>query len=252
MRTRRQIVANAVQARRPVRTGGTQAPRAAARGPRAGVGPGRPARPRYHTGLGPGRAAGSSPGPGGSAGAVAPGASGPAPTPWNTKAEQIVAGARRSYLNELGNYDLAEQTAKQEFGLDPGFNDYKSNPYSRAALLEQSYQNANRGTINSAGLQLYSGSTSNALAGNRSVYGQSRDELEKAYRDALGEISAGRAKAAQEKAEREQEAEWERIAAAEAAPLEPEAAPGGSKQRKPKQRGGGGGGPRVGRARKAR
>lgn len=172
----------------------------------------------------------------------------PAPTPWNTKAEQIVAGARRKYLTEGANFDLAEQQAKQEFGLEgpseaagakkrremgmgwqggPAFNDYKANPFSRAALLEESYRNANRGTVNAAGMQLYAGSTSNALGSNRRVYDQSRDELAKAYQEALGEISAGRAKAAEERAEREREAEWERISAAEGAELDPEAAPSG-------------------------
>lgn len=149
----------------------------------------------------------------------------PAPTPWNTKAEQIVAGARRSYLNSQNDFNLSEREAEQEFGLAPGFNDYKANPYSRAALLEKSYLDANRGTINSAGLNLYSGSTSNALGSNRGIYGENRDQLQRSYLGAQGEIRAGRAKAAQERAEREQEAEWERIAAAEGADLDPEAAP---------------------------
>lgn len=202
-----------------------------------GIGGGRPAKPLPRAGLGQGRAVGGgAPGPGGSAGAMAPG--GPSPTPWSSKAQQIVAGAQRKYLNEIANFDLAEQTAKQDFGLDPGFNDYKANPYSRAALLEQSYLNQNRGTVNSAGLQLYAGSTSNALGSNRRVYGENRDYLQKAYSGALGEISAGRAQAAQEQAEAQQQAEWEAIAAAEGAPLSPETAPGGKgkkqKQKKPK------------------
>ena len=257
-RARQAIVAQAVQARHPARTGGTQAPRAA--GPRMGIGQGRPTRPQLRAGLGAASPAGGARGPGGSAGAQAQG-SAPvaAPTPWNSKAEQIVAGARRSYLDASNNFDLSEQQAKGDFGLDPGFNDYKSNPYSRAALLEQSYQNANRGTINSAGLQLYSGSTSNALDANRGAYGRSRDELAKTYRDALGEISAGRAKAAQERAEAEREAEWDRIAAAESAEPEPEAAPSSSASGQPKRKqkpkgggkGGGGAGPGIAPARPA-
>ncbi len=227
---RRQIVARAVQARKPRATGGTTAPRSAARGGttglgRSGVAP-NPGRVGNARGFGPGT-------PG-----VAPPPANVAPTPWNSKAEQIVAGARKSYLDASGNFDLNEQAAKQDFGLDAGFNDYKSNPNSRAALLEQSYQTANRGTMNSAGLQLYSGSTSNRLEGNRRTNSINRDELAKAYRDALGEISAGRTKAAEEKAEREREAEWERIAAAEGVEPEAEASPaasggGGPKPKKP-------------------
>jgi len=78
--------------------------------------------------------------------------------------------------------------------------------------------------MNTAGLQLYSGSTSNQLYSNRADYGQNRDALEKAYRDALGEIREGRAKAAEEKAEREREAEEKRIEAAERSELDPQAA----------------------------
>lgn len=236
--TRRQIVANAVQARRPPRSGGTQAPNRFSRGPRAGLGPGRPAKGGYRAGLGPAHPAGAGGRPGPST--LAPGVaapSGPAPTPWNSKAEQIVAGARRNYLNAQGNFDLAESEAKQDYGLDPGFNDYKANPYSRAALLEQSYQNANRGTLNSAGLQLYSGSTSNALSGNRSTFDFNKNALANSYREALGEITQGRTKAAEEKAEAEQQAEWDRISAAEAVEPDPETAPsGGGSGSKPQRK----------------
>lgn len=230
---RQQITAKAAQARRPARSGGTSAPRSAARGGRSGINTGKVRDyPRWDRG-GKWNVTGTktgktqyTPGPGGSAGAMAPQASTPTPTPWNTKAEEIVSGARRNYLNQGIGFDLSEQQAKQEFGLDQGFNDYKANPFSRAALLQENYLNANRGTVNSAGNQFYAGSTSNALGANRKGYDFNRNELASVYRDALGEISGGRAKASEEKAEREREAEWERIAAAEGAPLESEAAPG--------------------------
>lgn len=245
--TRRAIVAHAVKARRPALSGGTTAPRSAAGGPRTGLGQARPA-PRPKLGLGQNRPAAApiASGPGAS-----PAPAGPAPTPWDSRYEQTVSGANRSYLNANVNFDLAEQGAKQDFGLDPGFNDYQSNPYSRAALLQQSYLNANRGTMNSAGLQLYSGSTSNRLSANRSANAQGRDQLAKAYRDALGEISTGRAKAAEAKAEATQQAYWDRIEAAEGSEPEAAAAPeagGGQRKRKrkhPHQ-------PAVGRGRKAR
>lgn len=232
--TRRAIVAKAIQARRPAAaSGGTMAPQG-----RGNVGPARPARAGF--GIGPGRPTANPKTGIGQARSLRPKQSGTpgggpalpperAPTPWNSKYEQTVAGARKSYLNAEGNYDLAEQTAKQDFGLDPGFNDYQSNPNSRAALLEQTYLNHNRGIMNSAGLQLYSGSTSNRLGSNRLAYGTNRDELAKTYRDALGEIGAGRTKAAEEKAEAEQQAEWDRIGAAEKSEPDPEAAPAATK-----------------------
>ena len=204
-----------------------------------GLGAARPAhRPRIGLGQAHPAPAGH-PGSGGGAPGAPASPAGPAPTPWSSKAQQIVAGAQKSYLNSTANFDLAEQQAKQDYGLDPGFNDYKSNPYSRAALLQQNYLDANRGTMNSAGLQLYSGSTSNRLGANRSGYDQNRDALTKTYRDALGEISAKRTEAAEAKAEKEQEAEWGAIEAAEGAPLDSSAAPasggGNKKQRRKKQ-----------------
>jgi hypothetical protein len=222
---RRQIVSNAIKARKPPQTGGTTAPRSAGQGvfDRQQLGgrwnpKGQTKNTEYA------KSQRSAP-----AGGAPPAATPYTPTPWNSKADQIVAGAQKSYLDASGNFDLAEQNAKQEFGLDPGFNDYKVNPNSRAALLEETYLKGNRGITNSAGLQLYSGSTSNRLGANRTDYGVNRDQLAKTYRDALGEISAGRTKAAEEKAEKEREAEWERISAAESAEPEAEAAPAGKK-----------------------
>jgi hypothetical protein len=237
---RRQIVAKAIQARSPRATGGTSAPRSAARGGTTDLG-GRKQVTGPWSPKGESKKTAYAKGFGASAGVTpAPGAAAPSPyvpTPWDSKAEQIVSGARKSYLDASGNFDLNEQTAKRDFGLDPGFNDYKSNPNSRAALLEQSYQAQNRGTTNSAGLQLYSGSTSNRLGANRANYGTNRDELAKAYRDSLGEISAGRTKAAEDKAEKEREAEWERIAAAEGSEPEAEASPAGkAKAKKPSRK----------------
>jgi hypothetical protein len=260
---RQQLVSRAIVARRPARSGGTTAPRSAAGGPR--LGQNRPA-PRQKTGIasnrparGGGTGGGAAPGPGGSAGAsVAPGR---APTPWNSAAENIVAGARRNYLGAQANFDLAEKEAKQDYGLDSGFNDYKANPYSRAALLEQSYQNANRGTMNSAGLQLYSGSTSNALGANRSTRDLNYNDLASAYREALGQITVGRTEAAEKKAEEEREAEWRRIEAAERSEPDAEASPapgggggssGGGKPKGKSKGGGGGKGPAIAPRRKAR
>lgn len=235
--TRRQIVSRAIQARRPHSTGGTSAPRSAARGGASGLGnrqqltgqwnpKGESSKTAYAKGLG-------------AAPSLAPGAAAPAnfsPTPWSSKYEQRVAGANKKYLDASGNFDLNEQIAKQDFGLDPGFNDYKSNPNSRAALLEQSFQTANRGTMNSAGLQLYSGSTSNRLGANRSNNAVDRDALAKAYSEALGEINTGRAKAKEQKDEEAREAYWNSIGEAEGSEPEAEAAPaGGSKSKgKPK------------------
>lgn len=239
--TRQQITNRATQPRSPNRSGGTTAPRSAAKGSQWGLnratlphGAGHSKKPPGHRGP-----------TGGGGGPAAPTPSSYKPTPWNSQAEQIVAGARRDYLGAQTNFDVAEREAKQDYGLDPGFNDYKANPYSRAAALEAAYQNANRGTTNSAGLQLYSGSTSNNLAGNRSTRDLNYNNLSNAYREALGEITHGRTEAAERKAEEEREAEWKRIEAAEAQEPEAESSPagggsgGGWKGQAPKGKGAG-------------
>jgi hypothetical protein len=167
-----------------------------------------------------------------------------APAPWNSAYEQSVANARAKFNSANTGLDYQKTREDQEYGLTPGFNDYQSNPYSRAALLEQSYQRADRGSTNSyaASGQLYAGSLQNSLGVNRGNYGQGRDSLEKAYRDALQEITQKRLAAQNEENEEISNADWKRIEAAENAELEPETSPepsassggGGKGKAKPK------------------
>lgn len=236
---RRRIISRARTA-----TGGTQAPRQAA-GRRMGVGPGRPVhRPRL------GLAQAKPPSPAGGGGPTAAGAAPVhAPTPWSARGAQLRSDALRSYLTSSTNLDLAKTTAEQDFGLAGPYADAKTNPNSRAALLEQSFRNANRGTMNTAGYQLYSGSTGNQLYGNRIGYGRDRDQLAKLYRDTLGGIEKERTEAADKKAREEADAAWEETRDAEDEPLDPEAAPAGGGRRRRRRRPRG---PGVGRGRKAR
>lgn len=64
-----------------------------------------------------------------------------------------------------------------------------NNPYSKAAQLQRSYDNAKRGTTNSMAAQgqLYSGALTNAQNTNDTGYSTSKDTLEKN----LGSILAG-------------------------------------------------------------
>lgn len=167
-------------------------------------------------------------------------AANPTPMPWDSAYEQSVGNARAKYNNALINAGLAQTTAQQEYGLDTGFNDYQANPYSRAALLEQSFQRANRGSTNSyaSSGQLYAGSLSNALTANRSSYGESRDSLEKTYRAALQEIEDRKTQARNDMNDEIAGAGWDRVSAASAADLQPDTSPAPKpaqqKQAKPK------------------
>lgn len=224
---RRRIISRARAA-----TGGTQAPRRAA-GQRMGVGPGRPVhRPRL------GLAQATPAAPAGAGGPAAAGAApAHAPTPWSARGAQLRADALRSYLSSSSDLDLAKTSAEQDFGLAGPYADAKTNPNSRAALLEQSFRNANRGTMNTAGYQLYSGSTGNQLYGNRAGYGRDRDQLEKLYRDTLGGIDKERTEAADRKAREEADAAWEETSDAEDKPLDPEAAVAGDRRKRRRRRG---------------
>lgn len=230
MANRRQIVSQAVKAHSPrTANGGVTAPKNAPKNP----GPALGGKRRVPGGIRGGTMPLAGPNPSATGAAPPPTA---APTPWSARYEQRVGNAQKTYLDATANYDLAEQTAKQDYGIDPGFNDHQSNPNSRAAALEQAYLRNNQGTMNSAGLQLYSGSTSNRLASNRSNYGVNRDQLMKSYRDALNEISQGRTDAAQAKSDEGIDAYWDSVSEAEDAPLDPAAAPPKKKPQKKKDR----------------
>jgi hypothetical protein len=232
--TRQQITRQAIQARSPGRSGGTSAPRKAAGGPRTGLGRRQPVRPVPRAGLGGNRPAASSAEAGAGAGAAGGGASPYATTPWDSAYESAVSGAHAGYQHRTAGFDEAERGIEQDYGLAPGFNDYKANPYSRAALLQSTYLQANRGAMNSAGLQLYSGSTGNRLAHNRSERGERRNQLESEYRRDLEELRQDRLEAKERQREEEDDATWRRNETAEGADLEPE--PGGRPQRQRSRR----------------
>lgn len=163
-----------------------------------------------------------------------PGQPAPRPTPWNAAYEEAASTANRNYLLAGQNLDLAQQRTESTYGLNNS--DYMANPYSRAALLQQSYLAANRGTLNTAGNQIYAGSTTNRLNENRNRLSQGRDALEKSYLDTLGEINAKRSEAAAQKDTEISAAKQRQIEAAEKAPLEPEAAPAGRRNRNRRRR----------------
>jgi hypothetical protein len=153
----------------------------------------------------------------------------PVSAPWDGAEQLSDAGADAKYNNALLNAGYKKTAYQQEYGLDPGFNDYKANPYSRAALLEQTFQRANRASGNSlaAGGQLYSGASQNAETYNREHKGQETNALEGAYRKALQGVNEEEAGALTAREEEKANAKWKAIEAASAAELEPGTAPGG-------------------------
>jgi len=225
--------------------GGITAPKSAAKGPTTGIGGNKAINPnhpnyvprRLPNAIGnnqPARTPGT-PGPA-AATTSAPAAAPYSAAPWDSAEQLSDAGADAKYNNALLNLGYKKTAYGQEYGLDPGYNDYKANPYSRAALLEQTYQRANRASGNSlaAGGQLYSGASQNAETYNREHNSQERNALEGSYRKALQGIVEEEAGAKATREEEKAAAKWKAIEAASNAELEPDASPaegggGGSK-----------------------
>jgi DNA-binding transcriptional MerR regulator len=151
-------------------------------------------------------------------------------TPWDSAEQLSVAGADAKYNNALLNSGYKRTAYEQEYGLDPGYNDYKANPYSRAALLEKTYQRSQRASGNSlaAAGQLYSGASQNAETYNREHKDQERNALEATYRKALQGVTEEETGALNTREEEKANAKWKAVEAAGNAPLEPDASPAGT------------------------
>lgn len=159
-----------------------------------------------------------------------------APTPWDSQYELSKAGSASKFNNTNISLDLKQKALEQDYGLDAGFNDYQTNPYSRAALLEQTYQRANRGTVNSyaAAGQLYAGSTQNELGYNRDSNSLGSNSLWKEHNAALQGIRDERAAASANQNAENNEAGWKRVERAGEAPLDPSTSPEPAKKAKSK------------------
>jgi len=175
-------------------------------------------------------------GAGGSAGSQAP-----TPMPWDSAYEASVSGARTKFANSQIGIAANRLSLQQEYGLDPGFNDYQTNPWSRAALLEQSFQRSNRGSLTSmaAAGHLYSGSLQNQLGYNRTNRDREDNNLRGEYLAKLGELQAKERAAEDELHGGEAEASWRRVEAAEKEPLDTSTVSGGKGGGKKKKSGGG-------------
>lgn len=208
---------------RPLGSGGTPAPAAAAKSGTTGLGKAKIAPSPGK--LGPGRPVSPIAKPVG-----APAVPAVAPTlPWDAQYNLASSGAERNYGNKLAGLGAQRVIAQQNYGIDPGFNDYANNPYSRAALLRKAYEANSQGDTTSyaARGQLYAGSLVNAQAADQSDYNQGYNALNKEYLQNLSQIDQEKAQALEARENAINEAGWQRLEAAQNAPLEP--APGNPK-----------------------
>lgn len=101
-------------------------------------------------------------------------------------------------LIQLQSQNLLDQDAYQrsqlssDYGYLPGTQNVDpNNPYSRASLLQRSYQQGQAGTTNSMAArgQLYAGATQRGLDEGTFQYSRGQDSLAKSYQGSLNDLS---------------------------------------------------------------
>jgi hypothetical protein len=116
------------------------------------------------------------------------------PSPYKDEAFlNTISGLRNRRENTLSEVQKQRETARIGYGFDT---DPTSNPFSRAALLQRSYNTAQKSTHNqmAAAGQMYSGAVNNARQRNLSGYNQQYDATRKDYSaemDRLNQIASG-------------------------------------------------------------
>ena len=132
----------------------------------------------------------------------AKGAYASATTPPNYIANENLQRRLSDNQNRLNQTQAGLDDQERQLGVGYGMGQYggdiASNPYSRAALLQRSYnqgQRASTNTLASRG-QLYSGAASNAFTANRGNFAQAQDALQRDYAARMGQIEGRRQDAA--------------------------------------------------------
>lgn len=217
-------IANAIKATLPAGAkapnGGTTAPSSAAR-ERMGLNNNRqaPAAMGLSSAHAFSNKPGSAPAPG------TPPAS--AAMPWDAAAANDENSAQRLYEEKETGLGAGWYQTQQEFGLDPGFNDFSTNPYSKAAQLQRSYDQAKLSSVNSFAARghLYSGALVGREEGNERNLNEGTNSLRNAYSQAQAQKVASELSAEEARNNTDNEAEWKAIQAANEAPLEAQTAP---------------------------
>ncbi len=154
--------------------------------------------------------------------------------PWDSVAEGKVANAGAQYKNTAAQIAANRDIGLREFGLDPGYNDWKNNPYSQAAVLQHNHE-ANEAGINvTAGQALYSGQTGNAQGIEAGRRNQGFNALQNQEAQAKANWTAEEKAAEQRLKEEKQEAQEGAIERGLNAPQPEVPLPGGNGPQKEK------------------
>lgn len=149
--------------------------------------------------------------------------------PWDVQSANDEAGALKRRNDTLTSLDASHLRSQQDFGLEGPWADYATNPYSQAALLQRSYDTAQRGSKNSyAGQgQLYAGSLVNANNTNTHQFQLGRNDLQKRAAEDFARYQSERTGAEDAYNEAVSQARWGRIEAGLGEEPDASAAPAG-------------------------
>ena len=110
--------------------------------------------------------------------------------PWDAQAQREATGLRNEAGDTSATLAARYNRAQQELGFGAG----ASNPYSQAAQLQKGFEANKRGITNTAGANLYAGSTVNAQSAARSQYDTGQKKLEDSYAEAQSAYNRGQAR----------------------------------------------------------
>jgi hypothetical protein len=144
--------------------------------------------------------------------------------PIHTGQSALIEKQRQDLLTQL---PYQQNQLASEYGFLPGSMTVDpNNPYSRASLLQRSYQQGQAGTTNSMAArgQLYSGATQRGLDEGTFNYSRNTDALQKAYQGSLNELEQKKSQGMFDLDQQQLDADTDRLGRA------PDPVPGGPTQ----------------------
>lgn len=146
------------------------------------------------------------------------GLGGPSPMPYDSQAQRESSTLQNEAADTRASLAARYQGAQNELGFGAG----ADNPYSQTAENKTNLANNQRGITNTAGNQLYAGSTLNKQSAARGEYDKTEKGLEDSYAEAQAAYNRGVAKTGRDEQlglTQIREGAVNRAAASEPAPL---------------------------------
>lgn len=117
-----------------------------------------------------------------------------APMPWDSTAQRESAELGNEAADTRASLDAKRAAAESALGFGAG----AGNPYSAAAENKNTLESNRRGITNTAGNQLYAGSTANAQSAARGSYDKQQKALEDQFSESQSAYNRGVAKTARD------------------------------------------------------